>query len=87
MDSSRAEKIIAEKDMGRINKYIVSRTYLVTIKKGEIERGSSIVDFVKAHAEFSKSPVIAKLLASNSSSTAKTPQNSTPPHPQQDLKL
>lgn len=67
MDTSRNERYLAEKDVKRLNKYSLSRAFLVAVKKKKIEPGSSIVDFARARADFSKLQTTEDLLKENSS--------------------
>lgn len=46
MDMSRHYGMVSPKDVERTNKYKISHAYLVAIKKGDIKRGSRVIDFV-----------------------------------------
>lgn len=55
MDMSRVEKFVSEKDAERLNKYTVSRAFLVAVKKGKVKPGSSIPEFVRARPDLNAS--------------------------------
>jgi hypothetical protein len=44
---TRNNRLLTEKQIGKQNIYILSYNYLVAVKKGQIEAGSSIYDFMK----------------------------------------
>jgi hypothetical protein len=50
------------KDLQRIQKYTVSYNYLVALKKGEIEAGTSVPDYMRGHDAF-KNYVTAEFLS------------------------
>lgn len=52
MDMSRHYGMVSPKDVERTNKYKIAHAYLVAIKKGDIARGSRVIDFVKASPLF-----------------------------------
>ncbi|MGB4108202.1 MAG: hypothetical protein WBK55_10475 [Alphaproteobacteria bacterium] len=65
--------------------YNISYFYLVALKKGEIQPGTSIVDFLKKTPEYSKDPEIVNELLNQFSSQKERleiPANLTPPEPQ-----
>lgn len=53
MDMSRHYGMVSAKDVERTNKYKISHAYLVAIKKGDIARGTSVIDFISNDARFS----------------------------------
>ena len=52
MDMSRHYGMVSPKDVERTNKYKIAHAYLVAIKKGDIARGSRVIDFVAASPLF-----------------------------------
>lgn len=52
MDMSRNYGMVSAKDVERTNKYKIAQAYLVGIKKGDVERGSRVIDFVAASSLF-----------------------------------
>jgi hypothetical protein len=52
MDMSRHYGMVSPKDVERTNKYKIAHAYLVAIKKGDIRRGSRVIDFVAASPLF-----------------------------------
>jgi hypothetical protein len=69
LDESRNDRFVTEETMNRMNKYKIARAYLVAIKKGKIEAGHSIVDFVGNHKEFGDSLTAKFLLTQHGSRT------------------
>lgn len=67
LDQSRSDLLVTERDMNRMNKYIVSKAYLIAVKKGRIETGSSIVDFIRSRPDFKNSLTVAQLVSLHSS--------------------
>lgn len=67
MDMSRSGKFTSDKDVERLNKYTVSRAFLVAVKKGQVMPGSSIPDFVRSRQDMSSAPVVPPLLKKYSS--------------------
>ncbi len=47
MDHSRNYGMVSPKDVERTNKYKIAHAYLVGIKKGDVVRGTPVIDFVK----------------------------------------
>ncbi|MDB5492431.1 MAG: hypothetical protein JWO78_2280 [Micavibrio sp.] len=75
LDLSRSDRLFDPvKDGERVNKYIVSKAYLVAVKKGRIEAGSSMVDFINSRDDF-KNDVRVKFLVSQHSSHSAKPAN------------
>lgn len=52
MDMSRHYAMVSPKDVERTNKYKIAHAYLVAIKKGDIKRGTAVMDFVKTSPLF-----------------------------------
>ncbi len=52
MDMSRHYGMVSAKDVERTNKYKISHAYLVGIKKGDVARGSRVIDFVRSSPLF-----------------------------------
>ncbi len=48
LDGSRNDWLPTPKDMERQSKYIVTRQYLISIKKGEIEPGTPVAEWMKS---------------------------------------
>ncbi len=67
MDMSRTERFSTAKDIERLNKYNISRAFLVAVKKGRVSPGSSIPDFVKTRKDLAGQPAAAELLKKYSS--------------------
>lgn len=67
MDTSRNERFLSQKDVNRLNKYSLSRAFLVAVKKKKVEPGSSIVDFARAREDFNKLETTEELLREHSS--------------------
>ena len=67
MDMSRVERFTTEKDVERLNKYTLSRAFLVAVKKGKVKPGSSLPDFVKGRTDLSSGAVTPALLKKYSS--------------------
>lgn len=67
LDESRSDIILDAKDLERMNKYKVSKAYLLSIKKGKIEPGSSLIDFVNSRKDFKDNLTVQFLLAKYSS--------------------
>ncbi len=59
LDQSRNNLLLNNKDIERIQKYKISLAYLVDIKKGKIEAGSPIIDFIKTSPDFIEQENIA----------------------------
>lgn len=78
MDMSRTENFVREKDVERTNKYVIARAYLVAIKKGYIDAGSSIADFVANRADLSANPLAAQLVDKYRSKPAATAAPAAP---------
>jgi len=68
-DQSRTPTIVwNEKQMAKMAAYNVSKFYLIAIKRGEIEPGTPIVDFIRTVPEYANEPFAAnKLLEAFSS--------------------
>ncbi len=67
MDTSRNERFLKQKDVDRLNKYSLSRAFLLAVKKKKVEPGSSIVDFVKSRPDFNGLDTTTELLKKESS--------------------
>lgn len=52
MDMSRHYAMVSPKDVERTNKYKIAHAYLVAIKKGDIRRGTPVLEFVKTSPQF-----------------------------------
>ncbi len=52
MDMSRHYGMVSPKDVERTNKYKIAHAYLVAIKKGDIARGTRVIDFVASSPLF-----------------------------------
>lgn len=48
---TRNNRLLNEKQIGKQNIYILSYNYLVAVKRGEVEAGSSIYDYMKKHPD------------------------------------
>ena len=67
MDMSRVERFTGDKDVERLNKYTISRAFLVAVKKGKVQPGSSIPDFVRTRDDLANAPAVPVLLKKYSS--------------------
>ncbi len=61
MDQSRHYAMMTDKDVERTNKYKIAHAYLVAIKKGDIPRGTRVIDFVKNAPLFAGNPEALRL--------------------------
>jgi len=70
MDTSRNERFLKQKDVDRLNKYSLSRAFLLAVKKRKVEPGSSMVDFARGRDDFKDMDTMECLLKNNSSRMA-----------------
>jgi len=54
MDQSRNSIFLRDKDVERIHKYMIAREYLLNVKKGKLQAGSSIIEFVRLSSVFNQ---------------------------------
>lgn len=80
LDLSRSDRLFDPvKDAERVNKYLVSKAYLVAVKKDRIKPRSSMIDFINGRPDF-KDDVRVKFLIPQYSSRAAKPANDILPH-------
>ena len=56
--NTRNSRLLTEKQIGKQNIYILSYNYLVAVKKGEIEAGSSIHAYMRKHPDMDVGPAL-----------------------------
>lgn len=80
LDLSRSDKLFDPvKDGERVNKYIVSKAYLVAVKKGRIAAGSSMIDFINSRDDFKNDLKVQFLTAQYSFRGGKPANDIFPP--------
>ncbi|MDD9900845.1 MAG: hypothetical protein OXT65_07695 [Alphaproteobacteria bacterium] len=66
MDMSRGGPVLGQDNLMRLNKYHVSLSYLIAVKKGDVKAGSSVADFVAANDNLNNNKIIADIVTKNS---------------------
>jgi CRISPR/Cas system-associated exonuclease Cas4 (RecB family) len=77
-----AEIALSEKSIQKEKAYNISYFYLVALKRGEIEPGTSMLDYIKTEQNYVSHPAIVnELMDLFSSDTRRLPLSTDPPPP------